>query len=529
MSDGIQLLLTSLLERVQRRPDGLYWLRGPISPIEYAALATLIKPNTQIHKATAPTILPGFNPDLSLLSDTSLDRGMLCIDFGTAASKVGYDPGNDTFEPLAIGTRAGEGAPFWTVSAVAIDGSGKMSFGGRAIEAKKVGFDTLTAFKSLLWKDPKVISEVALSHGDVTFTVRDCIVAYLGYLTQLAREELESKGIGGRVPRRYAMPFAYDEERRGVREALADMLGWAALLSDSLGAQLVKGVDCRLLRTALDSILSRAAPDWLVKGPGCVGEPVAAGNFAMDEEIGKLTVYMIVDIGAGTTDFCILCLKKRADGDFEPIQISNGSLSIEVAGNAVDDALTNFLARVQAGPENREELAAIASTLKERLFALQGADERFDIDLSNGATIEVNRTEFIESLEWQNVVELLKEAQAKCFDQAERGYVQQYGSGPVRVVITGGGSALPLREQLAEGRSSGDVELIRTFADDYPPRVQQRFANIINDLPRLAVALGGCRPSLPGELDRTKSVLNGAAPVRVWKPFDKAEVGLPSE
>jgi hypothetical protein len=538
MKDGPRAVLVSFFERIVAGAEGLYRLDGPISPSEFAALKLLLEAaGTDDGQSELPSEIistpPSFVPNLALLSHVPDTDGLLCVDFGTAASKVGYDAGNDLFEPLAVGSRAGEGNPFWVTSAVAIDANGRMVFGERALAAADVsGQPAITSFKSRLWADPGLLDAVALTDAGVEFSYRDCIQGYLAFLTQLAVEELSAKNLSRFTPRRYAMPFAYDEERRHVRDALGDMLGRAAILADSLGSNLHVGVEAATMRSALDSVSTISAPSWLVRECGCVGEPVAAGNLAMDEEIGKLTVYMIVDVGAGTTDFCILCLKKRADGECEPFQIKNGSLSIEIAGNAVDRALVDFLVRQEAGEENRSVIAAQATSIKERLFALTAADdEHFDLELPGSYLINVDRRDFLASKEWAAFKKRLRAAQAKCFDNADRVFLQQFGNGgAIRVVVTGGGSALPLRHALSEDRSPGEIKVLRVPADDFPLVVRQRFANNLADLPRLAVALGGSRPVLPGDFDRSQAkTAPGITAPYTAAPFDKTEAGLDVE
>jgi molecular chaperone DnaK (HSP70) len=477
---------------------------------------------------------PPFKLDATLLSQKRVTEGLLCVDFGTAASKVGYDDGEDRVEPLAVGTQAGEGSPFWVTSAIAIDADGKMVFGDRAAAAAEATSGrVVTSFKSRLWGDPRMLDEAALASGDVQFTYRDCIQAYLAFLTHLAASALKAKGVSAYTPRRYAMPFAYDEQRRHVRSVLGDMLGRAALLADSLGASLVSGVDVSTMRAALTKCdESTRLPSWLVAKNGCVGEPVAAGNFAMDEEVGALTVYMIADVGAGTTDFCILCLKRRRDGDIEPLQIRDGSLSIEVAGESVDQALVDFLVRSQVGEGARKEIAANSRLIKERLFALTASeDENFDLEIAGSILLNVDRQEFLRSPEWKAFTRQLRKAQSECFDRADRAFLQGFGNaGAIRVVVTGGGSALPLMDALAKGRSPGQVKVLRTPAPDFPIAIQQRFANNLADLPRLAVSLGGSRPTLPGDFNRTTAkTTHGVTAPYVAQPFDKTKTGLESD
>ncbi|HVQ08518.1 MAG TPA: hypothetical protein VMS43_08780 [Allosphingosinicella sp.] len=459
----------------------------------------------------------------SVLKARPVRRGCLSVDFGTAASKIAYEPGADRFEPLAIGD---EGDPFWVRSAIAID-KGKMVFGGRA---RLGGSPVLTSFKSRLWGDPARLDAEALTDGDISFSYRDCVQAYLAFLTQLGARRLREKKVSPYTPRRYAMPFAYDEAHRAIRRELGEMIKRAVVLADTFEDELLAGIEVARMREALDALRTVSAPEWLLAEPPCVGEPVAAGAFAMDSEIGKQTVYMIADVGAGTTDFCILCLKKRADGDLEPIQIRNGALSISVAGDAVDEALVEFLVQ-EAGEQHRKRLMTNAREIKERLFAV-GADddEEFYHDLPAGDLVRVNRREFLASLHWRKIARQLRSAQANCFDGADRKYLQDFGGGAIRIVLTGGGSALPLTKVLAGGRSGGQVRVKRTKVEDFPVGIRQRFSAITGVLPRLAVALGGSRDTLPADFDRSaaRTSTGVVAPYVPWA-FDKTKTGLEDE
>lgn len=532
MTDADRAFITALFERIVPGDSALYQLKGPIGPSEYEALRRIARPGggVRVEPSLLITVLPEVQLDRRLLVAEPVEEGRICIDFGTAASKIAFEAEDGLFEPLQIGLEDGAD-PFWVRSLIAIDADGLIVFGQRAKHAGNAGLPVLSSFKSKLWAEPGVLDSVALEQGGVSFSYRDCIQAYLAFLTQLGASRLREKGVSPWVHRRYAMPFAYDSDRRNVRDALGIMLGRAAVLSDTFGDELATGVDAARMRSALDAAATITPPGWLLAPPGCVGEPVAAGAFSMDEELSKLTVYMIADVGAGTTDFCILCLKKRADGDLEPIQIRDGALSVELAGDAIDAALVQFLVEEQAGEEYRGRLVAIAPGLKERLFATGAADnERFDHEFVDGFMVNISREDFLASRHWTDFVERLCAAQAQCFDGADRVYLQNYGGGAVRVVITGGGSALPLRDVLGEGASPGEVPVKRVFAPDFPPAIRNRFAEMLPDLPRLAVSLGGSRESLPGDYDRSNArTIPGITAPWVAAPFDKSKTGFEEE
>lgn len=526
MSDAERARIEALIERIVPYRDGLYRLVGPLTSLELQALHSTIARDHDPKLGIRPAV----DLNLALFSAEQPNDSLMCIDFGTAASKIAWNPSTGPFEPLAIGVVAGddEPDPFWVRSAIAIDDQGMMVFGRRAeLAAERTGEAALTSFKSRLWEEPHRLNEIALESDLASFTYEDCIQAYLAYLTLLGEQAVLAAGGERYTPRRYAMPYAYDLDRKLIRVLLGDMLGKGAVLADTLGPELKNGVEAWKMRLALDALVELEIPSWIHAQPSCVGEPVAAGNFAMDIELGRQTVYMIVDIGAGTTDFCILCLKKRGDTDeLEPIQIRGGSVSVPTAGDAIDQALVNYLVRVEQADQWRNLLARNIRATKERLFN----DGSVDLELPGQALIHVKRDDFVGSPEWQKFVRGLARIQAQCFDQADRVYVENYGSGAVRVVITGGGSVLPVRDALASGRSGGEINVLRVFADALPEDILNRFAAIQASLPRLAVSLGGALDQLPADHDRTDAKTTpGISARRTWKPIDKSKAGLHDE
>lgn len=536
-----RIILANLVERIVAQRGGIFRLMGPVTATELAVLrrsagleAISLDAEQPEPTATLPVSLPApaaepppipFVLNDRLIQVTVAAKGLLCIDFGTAASKVGFSDGSGTAEPLTIGIEAGDPQDLnWAPSSVLIDHADLFQFGWRAEDAGRRGAGIpLRSFKSKLWDDPAALLAPALRGTNGSFTFEECLTSYLAYLCNVADGALDRGGHDTRVSRRYAMPYAYDEERRAVRERLGTLLWRGAILSDSLGDMLRTGVGAPLMRAALDAVADVPAPAWFFDEElPCIGEPVAAGSFAMREDASQLTVYMIVDIGAGTTDFCILCVKNRIDGGTEPIQIRDGSLSVPMAGDRVDEALLGFVEE-NFGPDAELLFRADARLYKERLFI----DGTVRLDLDDGTPVDFDRSDFLADRRWKEFVEALQAAQLACFRRADQTYLTRYGSGAVRVVLTGGGAALPLDAALCIGRTEGGKGIGRERVDALPIALRDQYATIENLLPRLIVSLGGSFPLQPRELDRSGARTSvGQPPRRVYHPFDKADAGL---
>ena len=518
-----QLIVRSLLQRIVPGEHGLFVLSGPITPCELDALRQLVG-QSEIRDSDAGS--HSSSPVAVILDRTLLEKeptaeGLVCFDFGTAASKVAIDL-DEGPTPLAIGARAGDPASnaiFLSPSTLALH-EGRLIFGWRAEQAAETdpSVPLVRSLKSTLWGSPDRINELALSAFGHGFTNRDLLILYLSYLSRLVSTELEELGQDPHLMRRYAMPFAYDDQHEQIRFEFGRLLGQAAILADSLGDRLLEGVEPDLARGALDAVENVEPPAWLLGSPPCVGEPVAAGNFAMAREPGDRTLYMIVDIGAGTTDVCVMALRERF-GESEPITIPGGALSVEFAGDHLDDLLAGHLSETQA-PGLADVILRRKRELKERLFR----DGVISVDLDD-VPLYLTKDDFLLTREWAHFVDSLRSALGRCVDALDHGYRNTWGNGAIRVAITGGGSFLPLGE-LQSGRI-GDCNVALQAVDALPEELQARYFEIRNELPRLVVCLGGVSEALPEPLDQRQSPRDPASPgTRRFAPLNKSADGL---
>lgn len=425
IDDSDRTIVSNLIERIVAQRNGLHRLVGPVTPGELSALKRAVGLGEVPHVRRDATSEPvgatvPFPLNDRLLRVSAAADGLLCIDFGTAASKVAFSDASGEAGPLTIGLEAEDPRDGnWAPSSVIIDSEDRFQFGWRAEELGRHGAgQPVRSFKSRLWEAPEALAERALEGADTQFSFEECLTTYLAYLGNVTDGALVRLGHSTHVARRYAMPYAYDDARRAVRQRLGTLLWRAALLSDSLGDAIRTGVDAAVMRAGLDAVADVPTPEWFFdRELPCVGEPVAAGSFAMQEERSQLTVYMIIDVGAGTTDFCILCVKNRIDGTTEPIQIRNGSLSVPVAGDQVDEALLAFVEE-NFGPEAETAFRADVRLYKERLFA----DGSVRLDLADGTPVDFAKSDFIADRRWTSFVEELQSAQLACFLAADQTY-----------------------------------------------------------------------------------------------------------
>jgi molecular chaperone HscA len=524
MVDNAALLL-ELLDRLVEAKDGNGWfVDGRISNAERNALrkfAGILLAAPEPPRPATPSRSDAIAIDKTLLTVRApTTQAILCIDFGTAASKAAVSfPGYEVPHELNLGKAAGEPAMKpWVSSSIGIDAAGMIVFGPKAEACRH----RISSIKSKLWDTTDEIGKEMLCVDGLSFSGAGCLVAYLAYLTQLISNELalfeEDTRVPRYVPRRYAMPFAEDPSRKDLRKRFATWLGQAQLLADTFGDKLLEGLNPAELRSALDAVQSMRAPAWFIRDdPACIGEPVAAGAFALSRDIATQALYMIVDVGAGTSDFCILAVKNRADGDSEIYRAHGSDHSVQIAGDTVDQAFQDYI-REELGigllPSEAADLDRNRRAWKEQLFRNGMVEESVGEDQ---VPLSIDLDSFLASSQWQQVEAALAEAQKVCFRNTDRNWINQWGVGPIRVVLTGGGAKLPLKKVLAEGRvNDKQVDFMRIPQDPLPPSFAAAFDEP-DDLPRLIVALGGSIRNPPTEHDRTLEKVN-TSPVPRWGP-----------
>ena len=386
-SDIAVAIVRSFVGRLIELPDGFRLPEGRISRDEVNALRLFSGQEEILRKGTPeipPHIASGLN--LEAVGQTSPPEAALrlCLDFGTAMSKAwAIGEGMHETIPLVLGRYCGLGEVLAVPSSVFISDSGKMFFGGSAetqhrqeIEHGRKRFDNLKRMLS----DAEINQEldhVTLPRGvDPTtsgLTRGNLLVLYLAWMTHLAHCALNDLREGDGMPfavsefelrsvrRRFAIPcFSEAKDTFTGGNARAD---WAedVLTRAILRAQIVADT----LRHEWDSLNAFAAkevvdavsaikrsdmPSVLAVVPS-VREPIAAGASLFDEELDDISedtgsheltrrYLMVVDAGAGTTDFAVFQVFSGADEAPHRYALLAGSVRMSrVAGNAVDEVL----------------------------------------------------------------------------------------------------------------------------------------------------------------------------------------------
>ena len=518
--------LENLFQRIERDPVGGNWkLNGSITLGEREALVTVLQHLGSDVTATIPVAVhtppPAVTPapDVPLaLNATTLSAPeeptvMLCLDFGTAMSKAfAIDSANDTPIDLAVGQRSGYSEAIYALpSSVFISGTGKLYLGHEASAQSLVDetpgrqrFDSpkqelsqgLTADLS------SVTVSKAINPTEIPFTKEELITLYLAYLTDMACTELQEVHEKSRyVKRRFARPCWDPQRTEWAEKLLMRMLSFAQVLADTFSGKWQGGLDVRSVRAVFDKLKSVSAPTYLIAGG--VEEPVAAASSIVLQGERNHPGFLVVDVGAGTTDFGLFVVVQPKGSSTPKIFRLRGSIhGIRQAGDTIDNFLRGIILKkhhvdVQSpdGMKIGADLNLHIRRYKETLFR----DGSLSYRLADDTTGTISLPEFLGSPEVVRFSKALHEAVQKTFDGVHESWIKRMFEQPgVLVVLTGGGARLPMVQDLTKGWiETHGMRVLCHAAPTVPTWITEEHSEFIDEFPQLAVAMGGAAPELP--------------------------------
>lgn len=530
------LLIENLLDRVELDSSVGKWRLGTLSSKEKSALEFALanltgealtsatppsdheeqKKSVEGAASTKPTTpekipLPEVVLDVRSLERTQTESPevTLCLDFGTAMSKAFAMHGSQTPIELALGMRAG-GSGYPVGSSLFITDDGLMFFGPQAQkagdaagESGRVRFDSPKARLSMGEQGEiyRINVGADVNPTDIPLSEGELISLYLGYLTDLATSELESQGYSRYVLRRFARPCWSEERNRWAEPLLRRMLAQAQVLADTFHGQWQMGISVAQAKVALSKLKELATvPDYLLDQG--IPEPVAAAASLMLREEAQRELFMVIDVGAGTTDFGVFLLQHNPDNEICLTRIIPGTIEyLPEAGNRVDDLLKFFVLDSEGidpgspeGKHNKTFLDSRIRLYKETLFR----DGIVEIPLANQTRVVVEREAFEKSPRVQAFSKRLKEKAEQVLSAAGDGYVDLLAKTDLKVVLTGGGAELPMVKDLATGVVEvRGRKILRKPTAVVPAWIEENYPQFSPQYPQLAVAIGGAAPDLP--------------------------------
>ncbi len=533
-TETAKLLVESLLDRIERDPEsGKARLDGPISNLEIEALEFFrAKMEGDFVRSQLPVIseksVPSIFHEIELekidLNLDSLERGkpendyvILCLDFGTAMSKAFGTNGTDhDLVHLALGQRASEPNMVYPVSSTLyISRHNKIHFGYNAVieslteEATgRQRFDSTKQYLSQgLEQNLKKIVDKEINPTKYEFSTGDLLTLYLSFLTDLACTELEKRNLSRYTLRRFARP-RWNEDRAAWADLLMKkMLAKAQILADTFSESWTEGIDVKALRSALDevNVLERKGelPEYLIDEG--VHEAIAAASGSLARETGNRDTYMVVDVGAGTTDFGLFTVISRKGSDDRPkvFEIPNTSKVWRQAGDKIDKILLNYILNQENIVRGDSEYDHVYSDLRLRIRELKETLFRegvVEYTLENDSEGLIDEGSFLKDSQMLEFSKILKEYFVDSLNGAASSRVEEFGDHRLTVVLTGGGASLPMVRELGKGQVEfHDKKLTCVLAQSAPEWLVERYPELELEYPQLAVAIGGAADELPEE------------------------------
>lgn len=559
-----QTILANLRERIEQGSDGKHRLVGIVTATELVALEFLISglsaspvaPTEQplalkgLGRAQVPLqVEPHASTDFSggaeevMLDLSTLDlsqadqRYRVCLDFGTAMSKATfvYDNEEDQLEEicvLALGVPGDQEQidEAMLVSSVFIDEDGSLWFGQHAVERSHAAHED---HNSRLDNIKRALSEgnlgepvdPAYNPSQYSLTYEDVVLAYLTFFTWTVncalRNDVAELNVAKNFNRRFAMPCFPRAGAQIVKEKLKSLLGEAQVLADTFGDDIHEGLSLRLFLSALRQLRSQKRIYPFVDRS--VTEPLGVAGSILSWKTSNDSLVLVVDIGAGTSDFSLYRLKVTVneDGTLNGAKTTAGEVEgtargITQAGNHLDKILMAFVLNRAGVDASHADYVNITHALerdirnyKETLF---NSGSVYVVLYTNDA-VEITLEEFM-ALEAVTAFESsLRATVADILESADPTWMEWVRSNANRrlvIVLAGGGAALPMAKGLAQGMvTAHGITIPVVAAKSFPDWLRDDYPDLEASYPRIAASLGGARKNTIQSMGVLKSTGSG--------------------
>jgi hypothetical protein len=450
---------------------------------------------------------------------------LMCLDFGTAMSKAFASVAPDEYLDLELGVAAGRSG-YTLPSSVFIGDDGKAYFGFEAIELSQdlVGsgrerLDSIKGWLSLrregnLDGDAFLLQPALNPITTCKLTQGDLMRIYLAYLTDIANIALCEYQVGDKVvsryvKRRFARPCWPDvAQAQWADKLMRSMLAEAQILADTFSGRWAGGIDVTELKVAVEQIkVLEKRPDYLIDVG--IPEPVAVAAGAIADSENLRDAFMVVDVGAGTTDFGLFVSTRMPGSEDDGPRVFQLPASIQglmMAGDKVDGMLRSFIAQKEKVDTSDNSGRMIMADLGRRIRGLKEAlfkSERLEYALADGTVGDVAMEEFLGDATVTRFAQAIDAGFKKALEAVDDTWLRWLAMDGVRlhVVLTGGSSTLPMMKALGEGVIEvRGFRILRKPVDPKPEWMSAVSGELSAVYPQLAVAIGGVAETMPETL-----------------------------
>lgn len=533
-ADRAAELIESLCDRLEPSDDGLrYALPGTVSRREYGALRAAVAVLLREPGGTPRPHEIAISPEPAVAVELSsawreadvVGEAVACLDFGTAYSKAGLGDLSKTngFVELALGALAGETEMIYPVSSSLFFEAGRVVFGPQAVTRSLLtGRPRLDSIKRYISEMVQQV-EYALIPADINtsthpFTLRDGVLLYLAYLTDLLGQALEQQGFSRYTPRRYTLPGLEGRlEQRGpaVDNLMKQLLADAQILADTFRGSWGDGLPTAEAWAALRAVDAIEERPSSIVGDG-LAEALAASQSAIDRTRAR-SLMLVVDVGAGTSDVGVFVVQPGEDGPLVA-PVSGTMKVLRQAGDRIDEALIDLILK-KAGAISGSQTYSIYNNelrlkirdLKRELLTI-GRDGTVVL-LADDSSVVVTEPELLTHEKVVAFIGDLKKTIADALSQLDSDVLRAL-DGRCRVVLTGGGSRLPALIDACNDAITVDGSGISlSIIDSNPEWLETRSPDFVDVFDQMAVVAGGC--------------LDADELARVLRPVTTLGVGAP--
>ncbi|TAJ70435.1 MAG: hypothetical protein EPO51_18065 [Phenylobacterium sp.] len=545
-SDRAAELIESLCDRLEPSSDGLrYSLPGTVSRREHEALRTaiglLLRAQSDVSVVDEPAVAPAPPVETNVaLSEAwresePVEDLIACLDFGTAFSKAGLGDLKkaDGFIELALGKLAGETEEIYPVSSSLFFENGRVLFGPQAVTrsllTNRPRLDSIKRYISeMVQQVDYTVIPPEINITPYAFSLRDGVLLFLAYLTDLLGQALEAEGASRYTPRRYTLPGL--EAKQAQRGAEVDglmkaLLAQAQVLADTFQGRWSEGVPVAEAWAALRTVEQlKELPSGIISDG--LPEALAAAQSAIDKTTNR-TLMLVVDVGAGTSDVGAFVVQPGRDGPVVA-PVAGTMKVLRKAGDRIDEALIDLiLTKAGAVPGSQthtiylNELRLKVRQIKRELLTV--TPEGTLVLLSDDGSVDVTQAELEQNTKVTAFVRDLKKTMADSLAQLSEEALRSL-NGRCRVVLTGGGSRLgALRDACGDALTVNGLGISLSVIDADPEWLSARPQDFVDVFDQMAVVAGGCLdPEDFARVARPMTSFGAGAPQRVIEPSYKA-------
>lgn len=540
-----KIILANLRERIETGGDGKHRLPGIVTQKELDALSFVIsgqldaptpvsaqpplKSDTEQAKPPAPAVPDARESvdepdetvtlDLSTISLPDSDPAYrVCMDFGTAMSKAtfvhdGKDDEMEEIHVLKLGVPGDQEQvdDVMLVSSVFIDANGLLWFGQHAVEQAQVAPEgsnsRMDNIKRALSED-NLGEPVSTTYNPTSnqLAYEDIVLAYLAFFTwtinRALLNDVEEPVVSSNFNRRFAMPCFPRPSARKVESKLKVLLGEAQILADTFKDEIHQGLPLSRFLSALNQLRAEKRTYSFIEFS--VTEPLGVAGSLLSWRSSQDSLALVVDIGAGTSDFSLYRLNVVVNDDgirSTAGEVDGTARGITEAGNHLDKILMALILKKSgvdsSHPKYRNITHALERDIRFHKESLFSPAAEASLTLYTGDAVDVTLDEFLAQPAVRLFEDSLRTTLVEILESAHPDWINWVRSNPSRhltIVLTGGGATLPMAKKLAEGTvTAHGVTIDVRAAKSFPDWLRADYPDLEDHYPRVAVSLGGAR------------------------------------